>query len=256
MPERAQAEILRSASEAQRLTIIPPDWRQIQRYLDPPASTAYPLEFAFHLLGDVRGKSVLDMGCGSGTNLLPLIERGAKVTGLDISPELVSIARKRLDQWRSTNPEPEVFVGSAYETHFPSEMFDVIFCVALLHHLDMPLALAEFRRILKPGGILIVSEPVRFSLIYKTLANWFPRQDADISEYEYPLSEAQLAEITDCFTLDTERYFRLPIVPLWQRAGLPRSEIAYRMSAKSLDWFPGLRGWGTAVVMRLRKESK
>jgi len=89
LAERDRAEVLRSADEARKMVVPPVNRTQVERYLNPPSNTAYPLEYAFHLLGDVRGKTVLDFGCGTGENLVPLVERGARVIGMDISPELV-----------------------------------------------------------------------------------------------------------------------------------------------------------------------
>ena len=81
LSERDQAEIERSASEAAKVVLRPVDRNEIDRYLDPPADTIYGLEYAFYLLGDVRGKTVLDLGCGTGENIVPLIERGAQGRG-------------------------------------------------------------------------------------------------------------------------------------------------------------------------------
>ena len=92
-------EVERSASEAKRKESndlrIKPDI--IARYAKPPADTFYPLEYAYHLLGDVAGKTVLDYGCGLGDNSVLLASRGAKVIGVDISPELIELAEKRLE---------------------------------------------------------------------------------------------------------------------------------------------------------------
>src|SRR4051794_18333402 len=67
----------------------------IDRYLDPPAGTNYPLEYSYYLLGDARGKDVLDFGCGNGENSVLLSRRGAKVTAMDLSPALLDLARQR-----------------------------------------------------------------------------------------------------------------------------------------------------------------
>lgn len=67
----------------------------IKRYLAPPENTIQPLEYAFYLLGDVRGKTILEYGCGDGMNTVVLSKRGAKVVALDLSPELLELARKR-----------------------------------------------------------------------------------------------------------------------------------------------------------------
>src|SRR6266850_789952 len=86
------AEIVRSDIEANRTKdsrLLETD-RNVRRYLNPPLDTPFPLEYAYALLGDVRGRTVLDFGCGSGQNSLLLARRGAEVIGVDISESLLS----------------------------------------------------------------------------------------------------------------------------------------------------------------------
>src|SRR5438552_18935790 len=85
------SEVERGRSEAAHTRLVPTD---VTPYLDPPADTPFPLRYAFYLLGDVRGKTVVDLGCGSGENLAPLLARGARVIAVDLSQELVDVARK------------------------------------------------------------------------------------------------------------------------------------------------------------------
>src|SRR6202046_1336618 len=96
LSERDRAEIERSAEEARKTVLKEVDRSQIDRYLNPPRDTPFALEYAFYLLGDVRGKTVLDFGCGTGENAVPLVKLGARVIGMDISPDLIALARKRL----------------------------------------------------------------------------------------------------------------------------------------------------------------
>lgn len=87
-------EVERSASEAQKkLTddLLIRD-KIIERYANPAADTNFPLEYAYHLLGDAHSKTVLDYGCGSGDNSVLLANHGAKVVGVDISPDLIELA--------------------------------------------------------------------------------------------------------------------------------------------------------------------
>src|SRR5215471_11601746 len=91
---RQVAEIERSASEARDTRV---ERVEVQRYLDPPADTPFPLEYAFYLLGKVDGKTVLDLGCGSGESIPALVARGARVVGVDLSPDLIQLAAARMD---------------------------------------------------------------------------------------------------------------------------------------------------------------
>ena len=93
--KREQSEIERSARAAANTTALRHHVSQIVRYIDPPADTAYPLEYAYHILGDVRGKTVLDFRCGWGENTLLLLHRHARVIALDISAALGNLLLSR-----------------------------------------------------------------------------------------------------------------------------------------------------------------
>lgn len=238
---RDSAELARSASEASKTKLLLTE-SDLHRYLDPPASTPYPLEYAFHLLGDIRGQVVLDLGCGSGENLMPLRRRGAHVIGVDLSPELLTWAAKRC-----YSEGCALLLASAYETGLPAHSVDVIFCVALLHHLEIPRAMQEIHRALKPEGRLIVSEPIRFSPALRRLRKLLPQQE-DVSEFEYPLNEQQWRDISKGFARITERRFRLPCMAL-----LKKHKWAWKLDAALLRTFPRLEHFATVRVAEMRK---
>jgi ubiquinone/menaquinone biosynthesis C-methylase UbiE len=252
LSERDRAEIERSASEASKIVLKPPDRAQIDRYLNPPADTPYGLEYAFHLLGDVRGKTVLDLGCGTGENIIPMVERGARVIALDISPDLIAIAQKRL---ADANLEASVTVGSAYETGLPDESVDTIFCMALIHHLDIKLVRDEMWRILRKGGVVILSEPIRFSKVYAWLRSLLPASE-DVSEYEHPLTREELATMIQPFKVEGTRYFRLPFVPLVSRVLPSKSNAALRASNSILRHGTAVERYATVVVAKLEKQAQ
>jgi SAM-dependent methyltransferase len=243
---RDKSEIERSAEEAKHLVLVPV---QVDRYLNPCAHTRFALEYAFYLLGDVRGKTVLDYGCGSGENMIPLAKRGACVLGIDISPDLIELARQRIE---ASGHVGAVKVGSAYETGLPEKSVDVIFCKALLHHLDLDLARKEMKRILAPGGFIIVSEPVRFSALYAALRKLLPDRE-EISDYEHPLTRKEFAQVCAGFQCDGLRYFRLPFVPLLMRVA-PKPWL-WKLDGWLLAKLPRLQRWATSVVVKLTKKS-
>lgn len=97
---------------------------------------------------------ILEIGCGSGYFTKELVKTGARITAIDISPDLIGSAKKSIS---AANVEFQV--ENAYATKFPSESFDGIVGCSVLHHLEVDQALSEFKRLLKPGGFLTFSEP-------------------------------------------------------------------------------------------------
>jgi glycosyltransferase involved in cell wall biosynthesis/SAM-dependent methyltransferase len=242
------AEIARSASEASKIKLVDVD---LSRYQDPPANTRYPLEYAFFLLGDVQNKVVLDLGCGSGEEVVPLVQRGAQVIGIDISPDLIAVAHERL---LKHGVHADVRVGSAYETGLPDASVDVVFCMSLLHHLEIGCVKKEIIRLLKPDGLLIVKEPIRLSWTMKQLRRLF-RAREDVSEFEYPLNSAQLIAIAEGFEVLATRNFRTPLVPLLERIFQSPNMRARILSAddKLLKLFPIIEHFATIRVMALQR---
>ena len=249
--DRDRAEIQRSASEASKVVLKPLKRAQIDRSLNPSADTPYGLEYAFYLLGDVKGKTVLDLGCGKGQNIVPLVERGAHVIGIDISPDLIAIAQKRL---RDCNLEAQVTVGSAYETGLPDDSIDVVFCMALIHHLDISVVRDEMWRVLRKGGVVILKEPIRFSEGYAWARSLLPAQE-DVSEFEHPLTRKELAIMTQPFKVQGTRYFRLPFVPLVSCLLPSKSDAAWRASNWILQRWTATERYATGITTKLEKAS-
>lgn len=116
------------------------------------------------LAGDVAGRRILDAGCGAGPLSEALRAKGAVVTGFDSSAAMVSLARKRLGE------DAELFVADlAAPLPFADAEFDDVVASLVLHYLeDWSGPLAELRRVLKPGGRLLVSviHPAVYAIVY------------------------------------------------------------------------------------------
>ncbi|MBI1832846.1 MAG: class I SAM-dependent methyltransferase [Planctomycetes bacterium] len=111
---------------------------------------------ALELLGDVRGKRVLDLGCGHGMASVVLARRGAEVVGCDLSLGYVKEAGRRVD----ANGVPAgLVVCDGERLPFANECFDGIWGNAILHHLDLGRMATELRRVLSPRGQAVFCEP-------------------------------------------------------------------------------------------------
>jgi SAM-dependent methyltransferase len=106
-----------------------------------------------------RGARVLEYGCGPGSQAFDLARCGALVTGIDISPVAIDLARAEARD--AGLAEHITFtVADAEDTGFAPGSFDVIVGSAILHHLDLRRAYAEIARLLAPGGRAVFIEPL------------------------------------------------------------------------------------------------
>ena len=116
-------------------------------------------EAAFFLPHLRPGMRLLDVGCGPGTITFGLAEAVApgECVGLDLRSDVVALARDAADDRGAANVR--FGAGSVYELPFPDAAFDAAFAHAVLMHLREPVrALAELRRVLRPGGLVGVRD--------------------------------------------------------------------------------------------------
>ena len=125
-----------------------------ERIDDKPHNAYYDRPNTLALLPEVRGKAVLDAACGPGKYAEILLAQGAQVTGFDLSPRMIELARQR-------NPDQGDFFIQDLAAPFPtlgSASFDVVLCALALHYLeDWTPTIKEFYRVLRPGGRLVIS---------------------------------------------------------------------------------------------------
>lgn len=144
-------------------------WRQIWNQISPhyQAEHQIPTDFVHYgphcpnedqlqLVGEVKGKRVLEIGCGGGQCSIAFAKRGAIATGIDISDQQVKFARKLAEQ----EGVPATFLRRSVEnlSPIPDRSQDVVFSSYALQFLKRTTrCFAEVVRVLKPGGLFVFS---------------------------------------------------------------------------------------------------
>ena len=100
------------------------------------------------------GMRVLELGCGTGYFTREMARSGADIVAIDISPELLEIARANCSA-----PNVRYEIQNAYELSYPDAVFDSVVGSSVLHHLEVEEALRKIYRVLKPGGTIYFTEP-------------------------------------------------------------------------------------------------
>jgi ubiquinone/menaquinone biosynthesis C-methylase UbiE len=112
-----------------------------------------------------RGLSVLEIGCGLGTDGAQFAKAGASYTGVDLTDAAIELARKRFELFGLRG---ELQVADAENLNFANESFEVVYSHGVLHHTpDTTHAVSEIHRVLKPGGRAIVMLYHRDSYNYR-----------------------------------------------------------------------------------------
>lgn len=102
------------------------------------------------LLGNIKGKKILDFGCGTGIYAKLLTKKGAKVKGFDISKEMIKIAKKE-------NPKLDLKIGSGYKIPF-KEKFDIVLAALVMDYFkDWNKVFQQVKEVLNKKGIFVFS---------------------------------------------------------------------------------------------------
>lgn len=230
------------------------DLAQVPVHASFHGPTALETRFILQRLGDVRGKRVLDIGCGLGEASVAFALLGAHVTATDLSPGMVEAAR-RLAAHHGVALEG--VVGAAETLAVPPASFDVIYTANTLHHLaDLPGFLAGISRLLAPGGRFCSWDPVK----YNPVINVYRRMAQPVrTEDEQPLGRAELALIRRHFRhVETRHFWLLGLALFLKYYLLDRVSPArdrywkriYKESAQSLWWWRPLAALDR-VLLRL-----
>ncbi len=154
------------------------------------------------LIGDVRGLSVVDLGCGTGRHALRLAEAGANVTAVDFSQEMLARARAK---------------PGAQAIHFvqrdlgeplslPAATFDIVLCSLVLDHIpNLSTFFAEMLRLCRPGGAVIISVMHPAMLLKGVQARFIEPETGDRvgpASYPHQISDYLMAAVRAGLVLD------------------------------------------------------
>ncbi|HEY2159631.1 MAG TPA: methyltransferase domain-containing protein, partial [Isosphaeraceae bacterium] len=166
--ERAKAERLARIAASTDLEGVARAYYAITPDVDPPRCARY----LDHILGaEGRGEAladrlddggpILEVGCGTGGLLAAAARRGLEITGVDIASRWLVVAGRRLDDHGLAVP---LVAASAERLPWPDGSFAAIVADSVIEHCDDPIAaLREWRRLLRPGGRLVLWSPNRLA---------------------------------------------------------------------------------------------
>lgn len=149
---------------------------------------------------------LLDFGCGPGDNSLRFSRIGVEVTGFDISDANIENCKKVFEKFEG-NKKGNFLVSTAENLPFETHSFEIVAGIDILHHVDIPKAMLEIKRVLKPNGIAIFREPIEVPFLdqirnLKIVTAFFPNKpslDHHITEDERKLNDIDLKVIKDIF---------------------------------------------------------
>lgn len=142
------------------------------------AVTAPEKRFCLQLMGPLKGKKILDVGPALGESSIYFASRGAAVTAVDISPNMVDICVRN---GRIKGVDINGVVSSGESLNLPDNHFDIAYAACILHHVaDKEKLIANIHKTLRPGGLFIAIDPLKYNPainVYRRIATQVRTED-------------------------------------------------------------------------------
>lgn len=205
-----------------------------------------------NFIGDLRGKRVVEYGCGLGFLTVLLGRSGARVDAFDLSAESAAVARRRAEL-NGVGDAITFHVAAGEDLPFESGTFDAAVGNAVLHHLDARLAAPELFRILKPGAKAAFSEPLGTNPVLAFARDHLPYPGKNPRGADHPLTYDDLHDWGAPFS--DFSYTEVQLLSMMERA-LGRNRRFQRL--RSVDRFllsrvPPLRRYCRYVMLYMNK---
>jgi 2-polyprenyl-3-methyl-5-hydroxy-6-metoxy-1,4-benzoquinol methylase len=215
------------------------DLNKIDVRLINEAVTAPEMRYIHKKLGDIRGKTLLDVGCGLGEASAYFALSGADVTATDLSSGMLRVTTE-LAELNGTSVKTHK--ASAEGLDIPEGMlFDIVYTGNLLHHVDVEKTLLQMKKVLKPGGTLVTWDPLH----YNPAINNYRKKAMDVrTPDEHPLKWADLKLFNKHFAKVERKYFWLSslfifvIMAIVQRRDPNKERYWKSVISESKKWAP------------------
>jgi SAM-dependent methyltransferase len=201
-------------------------------------------------LGDLRGKRVLEYGCGGGKMSALLAKSGADVSTFDISEASVELTRRRAELH---GLKVEAIVAAGESLPYPDESFDVVVGKAILHHLDVDRGWGELHRVLKPGGKASFLEPMGMNPVLNFARDHLPYRQKTPRGADVPLTYREIKAWGRGYS--DFRYREVQLIAMVERLFGYGTHFAvlYRIDDAILRRLPFLRRFCRYVVLYMVK---
>lgn len=206
---------------------------------------------------------LLDFGSGPGDNAVRFAKIGYNVEGFDISEANVAVSHLMFEK-NGFSGRGNFQVAPAEILPYPSNHFDFIAGIDILHHIDIAKSIAECKRVLKPGGVAIFREPLEVPLLDMIRNTWLvklfaPKEksfELHITEDERKLNNNDLEVIQTIFPkMEMKRYFLLARFDKFLREGSdPKPSLLEKIDHFLMEKIPALKYLGGVVIFVLKKD--
>lgn len=164
--------------------------------------------------------AILDVACGTGEFAKLLLAKNPQqqITGIDISQEMLEVAKGKLQAYSHVN----LSNTSVTSLPFADESFDIVICASAFHYFDSPqLALAQMKRVLKPEGKMIILDWCRDYFLLKIVDAWLKLTD---SAHQQCYTQAELNRMLLTADLDVIKQSKIRFGIIWELMAVTASK--------------------------------